>query len=227
MYICFIRSLLEYSDVIWDNCSVVLHNDVEAVQIEAARIATSATKLCKVQSLLSELKWEGLVIRRRNHRLCLLHKMKNGSAPQYLSNLVPVQTQDRYALRNAENIPLPIARSQLYNSSVLPATIRDWNALPLEYRNANSVQVFKHRLLTHKSKLCALLCVGRRIGQILHARVRLCCSSLNYDLFRKNITDSSLCTCNQVETAAHFLLYCPLYNRQRQLFFTTFHVHQQ
>jgi len=41
--------------------------------------------------------------------------MKNGSAPKYLSNLVPVQTQVCYALRNAENIPLPIARSQLYN----------------------------------------------------------------------------------------------------------------
>ena len=137
------------------------------------------------------------------------------------------KTQDRYALRNAENIPLPIARSQLYNSSFLPATIRDWNALPLESRNANSVQVFRHKLLTHKSKHCALFCVVSRIGQILHARLCLCCSSLNYDLFRKNITDSSLCTCNQVETAAHFLLYCPLYNRQRQLFFTTFHVHQQ
>ena len=37
----------------------------------------------------------------------------------------------------------------------------------------------------------------------------LCCSSLNYDLFRnKPITDSSLCTCNQVETTVYFLLYC-------------------
>ena len=43
----------------------------------------------------------------------------------------------------------------------------------------------------------------------------------------KTLTDSSLYTCDQIETAAHFLLYCPLYNRQRQLFFTTFHVHQQ
>ena len=130
MYISLIRPLLEYADVIWDNCSVELHNDVEAVQIEAARIATGATRLCNVQSLLSELYWERLVIRRRNHRLSHFYKMKNGSAT-YLSSLVPVQTQDRYALRNTENIPLPIARSQLYNSSFLPATIRDWNALPL------------------------------------------------------------------------------------------------
>jgi len=50
--------------------------------------------------------------------------MKNGSAPQYLSNLVPVQTKDRYALRNAENIPLSIAISQLYNSSFHPAYMR-------------------------------------------------------------------------------------------------------
>ena len=31
MYICFIRPLLEYTDVIWDNCSVELQNDVKAV----------------------------------------------------------------------------------------------------------------------------------------------------------------------------------------------------
>jgi len=58
-----------------------------------------------------------------------LRLVQQNSATCRLINLVPVQTQDRYALRNAENIPLPIARSQLYNSSFLPATIRDWNAL--------------------------------------------------------------------------------------------------
>ena len=40
IYKAFIRPSLEYGDVIWDNCV-----QYEKIQQEAARIATSATKL--------------------------------------------------------------------------------------------------------------------------------------------------------------------------------------
>ena len=39
--------------------------------------------------------------------------------------------------------------------------------------------------------------------------LRLGCSSLNHDLYRKNIIHSPLCTCGQIETQAHYLLHCP------------------
>jgi len=80
---------------------------------------------------------------------------------------------------------------------------------------------YSHRqwlLLNLAFKICNVLC--ERLNVMPFICICLCCSSLNYDLFRKKlITDSSLCTCNQVETTVYFLLYCPLYNRQRQLCF--------
>ena len=48
MYITFIRPLFEYADIVWDNCSTEVKNDIEAVQHEAARMVTGATKRCSI-----------------------------------------------------------------------------------------------------------------------------------------------------------------------------------
>ena len=56
---------------------------------------------------------------------------------------------------------------------------------------------------------------GSRKAQILHTRLRTNCSSLNLDLFMKNITDSPLCSCGSVENAQHFLFHCHKYQAQR------------
>ena len=77
MYLNFIRSLLEYGDVVWDSCTAELKNDIESVQNEAARIVSVATKLCNIHTLLADLRWDTLACRRRKHRLILLNKMKN------------------------------------------------------------------------------------------------------------------------------------------------------
>ena len=54
-----------------------------------------------------------------------------------------------------------------------------------------------------------------RESQILHARIRLECSSLNHHLFQKNLISSSLCTCGLPETS-HFLLFCTNVDLLRQ-----------
>ena len=59
-----------------------------------------------------------------------------------------------------------------------------------------------------------------RLGQILHARLRLECSSLNHHLYKKNLVDSSLCACGAPETTFHFLLSCENYNEIRQQYFS-------
>ena len=60
VYIAFIRPLLEYADVIWDNCSQYEKDDLEKIQIEAARIATGTTKLISLNNLYKEICWDKL-----------------------------------------------------------------------------------------------------------------------------------------------------------------------
>ena len=221
MYFSFIRPLLEYSDVVWDNCCTYLKNDIEAVQNEAARIVTGATKLCNINTLLSELSWLSLAERRKQHKLTLFFKMKSGLGPNYLSNLIPEHSDQSYNLRHIPDVPPIHANSQAYSSSFLPSTIHLWNALPDSTRNAVSVASFKHCLNKNKSKPNPLHNLGSRRDQILYARLRLGCSSLQHDLYRKNIIDSPLCVCGSPETTSHFFLQCPRYTVQRQTLLNT------
>ena len=68
-------NLLEYSNVVWDNCTQYESNDLEKIQNEAARIVTGATKLTSLQSLYIETGWESLASRRQKSKLVLFYKM--------------------------------------------------------------------------------------------------------------------------------------------------------
>ena len=216
MKITTLKSVTLLITTFWRSITIFLKNEIEAVQNEAARIVTGATKLCNINSLLSELSWLTLAERRKQHKLTLFFKMKHGLCPNYLSNLIPELTDQSYDLRHIPDVPPIHSNSQSHSSSFLPSTIRSWNALPDSTRNAVSVASFKHSLNKNRKKPNPLYNLGSRRNQILYARLRLGCSSLHHDLFRKNIIDSPLCTCGCPETVNHFFLQCPQFITQRQ-----------
>ena len=145
MYFSYIRSLLEYVDVIWDNCPDYLKGKLEDVNREAARIVTGATKLVSIDLLFRECGWETLESRRRQHKLILFHKMVNHQTPDYLSNLIPQQFHNihRYGTRNSSNIISIQTRTTYYFNSFLPSTIRLWNELPANIKNNRSDNILK------------------------------------------------------------------------------------
>jgi hypothetical protein len=65
---------------------------------------------------------------------------------------------------------------------------------------------------------------GSRLGQILHCRLRMQCSSLNQHLYRKNIVDSPNCICGSTESTTHYLFHCLRYTAQRQMYINTINV---
>ena len=180
--------MLEYSDSVWDNLGQENVKLLESVHTEAARIISGATKLCNIERLLADLEWESLQNRRRKHRLLLFYKMVNRLTPDILSNLVPLYTRENnpYNLRNAEDIQTIHARTNIYFNSFLPATIRDWNSLHLHVRQSDSILVFKKHLNSNLIPTPKFYNAGTRLGQILHTRLRLECSSLNSHLHARN-----------------------------------------
>ena len=223
IYTTFIRPILEYGNEIWDNCTQYEKEEIDKIQNEAARIATGTTKLVSIETLYSEIGWETLDSRRRKQKLSLFYKMYSNISPSYLSALVPPSISDisSYNLRNANNLQTVETRTRQYYNSFLPSVIREWNGLSEETRNASSVSVFKSRLDQNVivPQIPKYFYIGDRRLQMLHTRLRTNCSALNQDLFRKNISDTSQCTCGSTETADHFLLECPLYHGQRQELF--------
>ena len=58
--------------------------------------------------------------------------------------------------------------------------------------------------------------MGNRIGQIYHSRLRTNCTSLNSQLFSKNIIDSPLCIFGAIEDTRHYLFVSTRYFDLRQ-----------
>jgi len=83
IYISFIRPLMEYSDIVWDNIPDYLKQSLESLQLEASRIVTCATKLTSKQLLYDETGWETLQTRRNNHKLIKFHERFHKDAPDY------------------------------------------------------------------------------------------------------------------------------------------------
>jgi hypothetical protein len=67
VYMPFIRPILEYADVVWDNITVAEAEELESIQIEAARIITGATQLVSFGKLYKESSLEPLRDRRLKH----------------------------------------------------------------------------------------------------------------------------------------------------------------
>jgi hypothetical protein len=86
LYIGFIRPILEYEGIVWDNCSVQESDLLKSVQLEAARIITGLRKGTSHEKLYTELGWVPLKERRRTNKLILLHKILHDETPEYLSN---------------------------------------------------------------------------------------------------------------------------------------------
>ena len=56
----FIRPILKYNHIIWDNCDTYLSDIIEKMQIKAARIVTDGIMRTSYTKLLDELGWESL-----------------------------------------------------------------------------------------------------------------------------------------------------------------------
>ena len=217
IYFTYIRSLLEYADIIWDNCSQQECNEIEKIQLEAGRIVTGSTKLVEINKLYKELGWLKLSERRDLHKLFLFYKMDHGLAPLYLSNLLPPHVEDvtSYRLRNAGNYVGIHANTRTYADSFLPSTIQAWNNLPDSIRSADTLATFKHLLTQDTPKVPKYYFCGDRFYQVLHTRLRTECSSLNQHLHKRNLVGNPYCLCGEVESNTHYLLTCPRYTHMR------------
>ena len=131
IYFTFIRPLLEYSNIVWDNCTLQETEELEKIQLEAARIVTGTTKLVSLRELYKETGWEKLEVRRKKHKLTKFYSIITGQSPDYLQEHIPQlvsQTSD-HNLRNSNDFRTIQCRTALYENSFFPATIKDWNAL--------------------------------------------------------------------------------------------------
>jgi len=219
LYVAFIRSKLEYGNIIWDNCAKYLVEFLENVQFRAAKIISGAINRSNRELVYKELGWETLEERRCQQRLSTMHKIINNDAPAYLQNTIPQNEHSRYNLRNQGNIPPIKCKSAAYQKSFFPQTIKDWNKLDKDTRNIETTESFKRQLTSkyRENSPPTWYSTGDRYFSMIHSRLRMLCSPLNDHLFSHiHVIDSPQCARgHDRETARHFLLECPLFYIER------------
>jgi ribonuclease P/MRP protein subunit RPP40 len=217
-YQTMIRPVLEYASTIYDNTTFELKQHMEQIQRKAGLICTGAYKHTEHQTLLRELCWQTLSLRRKNNKLIQYYKIINGLTPEFLRKEIPstISNLTNYRLRNRHQLREQQTRLSSSFKSYFPSTTRLWNKLPTTTKNLPTLSSFK-RILTKNNRqpLYHSLCSGRK--GIWLTRLRLGLSALNAHRFKYNCIHSPTCNkCHSdVESTKHFFFNCPTYSIAR------------
>ena len=216
-YISFIRPMLEYGNILWDNCTKQQSDLLESIQLDAARIITGLRKGTNHDMLYAELGISSLASRRQDAKLIQFFKILNNEAPSYIDEIIRnfKTHNNEYNLRNT-NLRHPTPSTTSYQKSFFISTIDLWNNIDPELKNCTSLYSFKSTLKKRTIKPPKYFFDGERQSNILLCQLRNNKSQLNFDLKNDKLKDSPNCIhCQAPETKKHFLLECPQYQIQR------------
>jgi hypothetical protein len=220
IYISMIRPVLEYGNIIYDNCTLHQSEKLESIQRKAALICSGAYRHTEHTTLLSELGWESLSIRRHIQKLTMYFKMTHNLVPNYLCSLTTNLKSNitSYRLRNRDDRVIPKTRTVMYHKSLIPSSTKLWNSLPAQHRNTPLLNSFKNELkklfVPDKHKYHTMY---KSKPGIWLARLRMGLSALNSHRFKYNFIASPSCDhCHSGnETTMHYFFLCPAYAASR------------
>ena len=190
---------------------------LERVNIKAMRLITGAPSNSNIKKLYEETSLAPVRERIEHATLIMFFKIVNGLSAPYLESLLPRRNEENtnYNLRNKKNICIPYARLEIFKKSFLHRAIRLWNLLEINHREG--IGEFKIILKQSIPERKVIYFYGERWPSMHHAKIRMGCSSLNYDLgYKLHVSNDPSCPCGApLETALHFFLHCPRYTNIR------------
>ena len=217
IYKSFIRPLLDYADVIYDQPSnASFSKKIESVQYNAALAITGAIKGSSREKLYQELGLGYLYQRRWARRLCLLYKVFSTGQPSYIYDLLPPMRSSR---RHVNSFNTVSCKSEYFKNSFTPNVISEWNKLDPDIRSSTSYNLFRNTLLKFiRPAQRKTFNINDSVGVKLLTRLRLGFSHLRDHKFRHGFRDivNPLCPCSiETDTTAHYFLRCHFYNANR------------
>ena len=152
----FLTSRLEYCNGLFFGLPNVQIAKLQRVQNAAARLILGIGKFSHITPALYELHWLPVSLRIDYKILLLTFKCIYGLAPTYLSDLISIKSNSLYNLRSTGKLLLDHPKRKMLITlgarSFSAAAPKLWNELPLELRQATSLNSFKSRLKTYLFK---------------------------------------------------------------------------
>ena len=218
IYTSFILPHFDYGDILYDNCPLYYKDKLEDTNLDALRTIIGTVRGTSHSKIYTESGFSSLFERRKKHKCIMYFKILNGLTPTFLTNYLPplASSLNPYHRRRLLERRPPFARTELYRNSFFPSATIFWNSLPPNIQACNSISQLKHYLSRNDSVCPPRVYIGDRKNQIIHCRLRIGMSDLNFDLLNRHLTTNPSCRCGYaVETARHFFLECPLYDSIR------------
>ena len=195
---------------------------LDTLQNRAGRLVTGAMFRTSTDSLLQDLGWDELTVRRQIHKLTTYHRFTNPrhQTPNYIRAIMPETRAEGTGRtsRNSNTHTMPPNRTTSYQNSFFLSTGKYWNQLPESTRSLPP-----HSLKREMSKRLgvpgppAYYKIGTKMGNILHTRLRMAMSLINSHSFQIQKHGTPACSCGfKTENDKHFILTCPNYNSQIQ-----------
>ena len=149
-YLALVRPHLEYSSSVWDPHWKKDINKVEMVQHRAARFVTAnyIYQPGSMTSILNQLQWPTLQLRRKVNRIIMFHKViYHQVAVEIPSYYMPNTRRTRHS--HSVNFIQPQCNTEEYRNSFFPRTITEWNRLPGRLVELEDTDTFKVELWSH------------------------------------------------------------------------------
>jgi hypothetical protein len=209
---------MEYGNIVWGGTFDSDIVKLERIQIDAIRLITGATAKSNIANLYKESRLRTIQERINGASLCMMYKIINGHAPEYLQNILTNYRNHpiTHNLRYRPTMVSPFMKETTKNS-FFHKGIELWEHLPEQARLKPSIPAFKSHLKKDFPKRHVPYYYGKRWPQIHHARMRMGCSKLNEDLaLRLHVINDKRCQCGFIsEDAHHYLFVCPLFDQPR------------
>ena len=142
-YLTMVRPQLEYASDVWDPHQTGDIVELEKIQRRAARwVMNDYGRLSSVTSMLNQLSWPTLQIRRKLSRLQTLHKIFN----QQISLIIPpyyLPTSRSTRQYHPLHYILPHVSTTAHQNSYFSRTINDWNSLPVDLVEVADADIFR------------------------------------------------------------------------------------
>ena len=143
-YFILVRPLVEYASTVWDPHTQRNIQKLEMVQRRAARYVTNRHRNRSSESdMLHGLNWRSLQDRRKDARLCMLYKVDR--------RLVAIKKDRRLISpkrKTRSKFQTIGCKTDRRKMSFFPRTVLDWNALPPDIQELDSLCAFKARVST-------------------------------------------------------------------------------
>jgi len=120
---------------------------------------------------------------------------------------------------------LPYVQTERHRKSFHFSSSQLWNSLPSEVRLSPSLSSFKDNVSKHlkfptRNHVNYLFYTGDSVASIFHSPLRLNFSALNYDLFKRNCSASSVCAVHQLKMLNYFL-FCSSFSALCETLFSS------